>query len=309
MSKEKNNPNPRYRNRRERRAHGIYNTVPALPPTKIEQPPKKNSISLWDWTKAHKKALTLIGLVSSIITIGTYFFPTSEKKIYDGDLVPPLLAPPPEVKPSGSEITTIQTKALFDSEMTNKIPPISNRIEGIYIKDFATSNVMLFLGGLGTLIAPDSYYNTFDAFGEVKGYLLRSKKSITQFPTTNMIIGVKDERLYVSVKFRDIKTGHLIGEIKFNHYEIYEESALRFYSTKTSLKVLDKQGDMVFSLKYEKESSRSQSIHIDGYFNDPKVITVLNKDADNTDEQVKCYQKSNPNWEADATINIRKLKL
>lgn len=111
----------------------------------------------------------------------------------------------------------------------------------------------------------------------------------------SILMGVKNNRLYTSVKFSDLDKLQQVGEINYNHWKIYTEKMLWYYSDSKTLEVQDKQGYVIFSLKYGEEF-KANIVTISGYFINPESITILAYNKDQAKRIDTCISRSLPDW-------------
>jgi hypothetical protein len=111
-------------------------------------------------------------------------------------------------------------------------------------------------------------------------------------------------RVYISAKFVDLRTGNEIGEMEFNHWKLYREEFMDYTYGEDRFEVNDKQGNIVFSIA-NISSGGNVTIAISGYFNSPNSISIYD---DNVFSEYNCIQKSDSNWLRKAEIRVSKIK-
>jgi len=125
--------------------------------------------------------------------------------------------------------------------------------------------------------------------------------------TEPLLIFAKGDRIYVSAKFIDLRTENEIGEMNFNHWKIYNGEFLDYHEADNKFEVIDKQGNIVFSIANIGTSDTLQ-IAISGYFNAPDGVLILNTQRNRETERNICIKKKDSNWLKQATIEVKKIK-
>lgn len=87
-------------------------------------------------------------------------------------------------------------------------------------------------------------------------------------------IAAINDRLFVSCSFSDLQTGDKIGEMRYNHWEIYNGKYSDFRCTDESFEVFDNKGYVAFSISYSKESG-TPFVSIAGYLMSPNNVLVM----------------------------------
>ena len=128
----------------------------------------------------------------------------------------------------------------------------------------------------------------------------------------------KDDRLYVSAKFLDLENEFEIGEMNYNCWSLYKENLLDYHYDDEKLEVLDKRGNIVFSIAYENlgdpNSTADKYVVIAGYFISPSKLLVLNnleyfnKGRHVDDHSHELFNKSDTGYKANALKEIRKIR-
>ncbi len=62
-------------------------------------------------------------------------------------------------------------------------------------------------------------------------------------------MAVKDNRMYVSIEFKDLLKEETVGVIEYNHWKLYKYNLLDFHNDDNRLEVIDKQNNIVFSIR------------------------------------------------------------
>src|ERR1700722_20621824 len=178
-----------------------------------------------------------------------------------------------------------------------KVPGLKNDIMPISIQ----------IGGYVYLIPSVNLYNGMQIITATEEYDL---------PLVSII--AKDDRLYVSAKFLDLANEFEIGEMKFNHWSLYRENLLDYHYDDKKLEVIDKRGNIVFSIAYENsmeiDSSKLSFLVIAGYFISPRKVLVLNNlEYFNgghyiNDHAHELFNKADSGYKNDALVEIRKIR-
>jgi hypothetical protein len=257
----------------------------------------------------YKSVLNYTAIIMSIISGGYVIFlvytairetykPQSEKNIEDkfwhGDLKPPKLENTPK-QYTVSELPPIYLKH----------PIISNLqpgIKGLYAKGInKKNNISIVLGNLMINCLVSDLYKGVNLFSP----------SFTNCTDSKLIIGLKDDRLYVSVEFKDLEKEETIGVIEFNHWLLYKDNTLRFNNDDERLEVKDKQNNIVFSIQYVIAPPNDPIIQINGYFINPYDVLIISDMAvadSNGVEFNKCILKKDLNWKQKAEFKIQNIK-
>ncbi|WP_428330994.1 hypothetical protein [Mucilaginibacter sp.] len=123
--------------------------------------------------------------------------------------------------------------------------------------------------------------------------------------TTSLNLAVKDSKLYVSVVFKDLEKEEVIGIISYNHWQILKTNVLKIKDDDPEkFEVIDKQNNIVFSMKYQAEG-----VWISGYFIGAKSIIVMPNDPKKYKKFLPlCILKSDSSWKQKALDEIIKIK-
>lgn len=273
--------------RRQQRKNFIL-SIPTKPKAKSKI--KIFGVALW---KVIIGAILIATGIVAFIDIKKVFL--NPKEIYDketfieGDLKPAKL----NIIDSFEKISN-EGVIRFSTELIKDTLPV---IKGILIKDFIKSDILVIMGNSGRTYARDDYYTGID--------VLKSLKKCIQ---KKIILGVKDDRLYVSCEFKDLQNEQTIGVIEFNHWKLYKANMFDFISTDDKLEVIDKQHHIVLSIGYIVNKNNSQCLYIDGYFIDPTSILVLRGHKVLGKEYENCFLKSDKNWKQKAELAIESIK-
>ena len=248
------------------------------------------------------KLITGIGLllaigVSLFFFIDRYKSPKQkfeEEKLAQGNLNPPIL------QNFTKEYTISETPPKFyENPPVNTLYP---HIKGIYAKNIKNLQyVNVILGSLAVRCLVSDLYNGVNLFSPAFSNCTDSK----------LMLGLKDDRLYVSVEFKDLKKEETIGVIEFNHWSLYKDNLLDFNNDDERLEVKDKQNNIVFSIQYFVDMPNDPEIYIRGYFISPYDILVLTDRAiadKNGVEFNKCLLKTDSNWKQKAEFRIQDIK-
>ena len=66
----------------------------------------------------------------------------------------------------------------------------------------------------------------------------------------NLKFKLKNDRLYVSAIFKHFRNSELIGIINYDYWALYKDNIANFTSDDQSLKVIDKQNNVVFDIQF-----------------------------------------------------------
>lgn len=218
-----------------------------------------NNLSNWG-----KRLVYMAGFVLTVITIFEVWTNIREKSLspaeklnkiehQEGDLKPKKLFNYYEPEPTNS----VSTKPVID-----KVPII----KGIKIKKLHSGGLNFQYGSNMVIYDISQLYEGVNIF---KGDITKCDSSI------QLIMGIRDDRLYTSVMFKDLEKEENIGWIEFNHWNLYLPNLTTFYNDDSTLEVKDKHNRIVFSLKYiEVPGSTSATIQLNGYFISPNSVLV-----------------------------------
>lgn len=147
--------------------------------------------------------------------------------------------------------------------------------------------------GTGPLSVPaDQLFDGVNPAGEI-GYLGYDKSPF--FPYILKVIG---NRLYISTTFKDINKEEIIGIIHYNEWKLYRDNMLEFRNDDKRLEVMDKAGNIVFSVKFVAPNR----IIVLGYF-------IGNHSAMVFSDAIKIINFENDkNWKKNCLEEIRKIK-
>ena len=170
-------------------------------------------------------------------------------------------------------------------------------IKGILVKDISKDGLTINFG-LSSVDFPASLcYEGVDVFS-----ISLIKYLTCELP--KLFIGVKGDRLYASVKFNDLQTGQNIGIIEFNHWRLFLPNLLSYNYDDERLEVKDKQGNIVFSIKYEEsKNGEKPSISLKGYLFTLNSITVFTDGS-----QMSCISTDDKDWKKRALESMNNIK-
>jgi hypothetical protein len=139
-------------------------------------------------------------------------------------------------------------------------------MKGIFIKDLIKKKSISI--NLGTNI-----------YGASPSELFAGKNigSVLGFEDMNIILGAKDDRLYISVEMSDLQRQEHIGIINFNHWVLYMPNLLNYQDDDYRLEVRDKQNNIVLAVKYNQDPDNPE-VTLAGYFISPQKILILPND-------------------------------
>jgi len=67
----------------------------------------------------------------------------------------------------------------------------------------------------------------------------------------DLILYLENSRLYMHCVLKDIQKEEIVGVINFKHWSLFKPNLLNYYSTDTSLEVLDRGGNVIFDITYK----------------------------------------------------------
>jgi hypothetical protein len=129
----------------------------------------------------------------------------------------------------------------------------------------------------------------------------------------------RDNRIYVSTEFKSLMNEETIGIIDYNHWRLCKKELFDYHNTDDMLEVIDKQNQVVFSIKFQIGVAGTQGIYISGYFINPYAITILSfrggeQNANGTisangkQSIDTCLDKSIYNWKQKSAALISEIK-
>ena len=179
--------------------------------------------------------------------------------------------------------------------ITEKAP----EIYGIVIKKFKSLRRITFK------IVTDSYGITTNQLSKGFNILNFVKKDQIEF---ECIVGVdNNERLYVSLEFKDLEKEETIGFINFNKWKLYKPNLFYFQNDDYRLEVRDKQNHIVLALKYN-QSETDPTIEIAGYFIGPTGCLVIPNDPQDQSLGVGFFIKDQSDWKQKAIMILTHVK-
>lgn len=266
-------------------------------------------IKLYDIFKLSNIAL-IFGIIAAMATILVsipmirYNFLSPKEKFErdhfrSGDLKPNKIT---NRNASFSEYVVSETRPFFLNKITDRFP----KIKGILVEKFDTKQeIILNLGGLPIHCKPKDFYKGIDIF-------LSKFADCTKVKLT---IAVNNDRIYVSTEFKDLEKEQVIGNIEFNHWRLFNDNMLDFNNDDEKLEVKDRQGNIVFSIKYDMLDDSTSLVNISGYFIDYTSVLVLpnviltNKGAElKGNTIIQCISKNDTNWKKQAQYDIQFIK-
>jgi hypothetical protein len=176
----------------------------------------------------------IVGILASIEDVRNLFLGKHEKyvkeKFVEGDLKPPRL---PD---DSSDYIVLEHPIVFTHFRKDDGYPI---ITGIKLKSTGTlKDFVQFYLGDDVVFCPKSDLN-------IGIRISVTKKSGNCTPSfINFVL--KDDRIYVSVEFKDLLKEETVGVIEYNHWKLCKENMFDFKNTDEKLEVRDKQNNIVF---------------------------------------------------------------
>jgi hypothetical protein len=280
------------------------------------EPKKTNRFAkFWNGISRTGKVLggisLLIGIITGIIKIKDAFYPPVQKPIiektarekFDQDYIDSSLNPPKIYNEPNFSILehppVFTTAAKYDSSPT---------IKGIKLLGDASLLYVIFNLGTTLEMIP---IQSLDS-----GVRLRIPALYKGCNPSYISFVIKDNRLYVSAEFKDLLKEETIGIIEYNHWRLYKSNLFDFHNTDDKLEVIDKQNNIVFSIKFEIGPANFNSVNISGYFINPYSIAILSyKDPIylKSGQIIRggldtCIDKATDNWKQKSAVLISDIK-
>ncbi|MBS1773297.1 MAG: hypothetical protein JST82_10565 [Bacteroidetes bacterium] len=165
-------------------------------------------------------------------------------------------------------------------------------IKGIKIQNFINKKeIELHMGTIIFKMQPDFLFEGINILGLSPYTACSDDQDIT--------LGVKDDRLYISTQFKDIKNEDVIGDIEFNHWKMFKPNFLKINQDDSSFEVFDRQGYNAFAIRFFEPNK----LVVQGYFVGSSTIAVVNNI-----ESIPCIDKSDIHWKDSAIRAIKKTK-
>lgn len=278
-------------NRNQRPPVNVSSQIPSLPR-------KKNNLFSITW-KVILGIATIAGIISAFPVIEDWISTPKEKYTKDffveGDLKPTKLL---LQRQESKDYRLSDLPLNFNLTPSEKIEPI---IKGIRLRNLHKRKFLYIMAGNVVLKC--------DIADFYKGVRVFSKK-FEGCSDSNLILGIKDDRLYVSVEFKDFQKEETIGVIEFNHWKLYKPNLFDFDNDDTKLQVRDKQHNTVFSIRYiaAQEPQSINTVILTGYFINPSSVLVLSLDSLGKGfSEAVCYSKGATNWKTIVLQSIQKI--
>lgn len=268
---------------------------PKIPPTPRAR--NENEVSRKSWWNHPRNivllttGLLLCALVPLLQTCYNDYFKSEQAKADENSFSGKIEFPPI----SNNEVKS-QESVNYAQRLKTSLPQGDSirPIKGIHIPELPTldpkKGLVQFEFGTNILgCSPEQLYNGVDVFAGFSfcnGYPL--------------IAIAKDDRVYVSSKFIDLRTPTEIGSMEFNYWKVYNGKG-HLREDDDRLEVKDLEGNVVFSIAAKKNSS-NPVIMISGYWNGANDV-FLTSFRDSTKPGsfrygtfFKCIQKSEKHW-------------
>ncbi|HEY5368803.1 MAG TPA: hypothetical protein VIJ75_07410 [Hanamia sp.] len=257
-------------------------------------------LSLSSFFKKHGKVFKIIGVIITIIPTAIIIYDTFLKSDYikfeENNIRKGSVRFSPMSKSENRENEEVMREGHIDNkyfyyDSNTYHYPI---VKGIYVK------------GLDKMAPNDDIFFVVGrmSFGYSKKRLedgINILSTVNCGDTSNKIwaVAIKN-RIYISAKFMDLRTDNEIGEMQFNHWTVYLNQLIDYHYDDDKFEVLDKQGNIVFSIA-DISSGSHVRIAVSGYFNTPFLVTVFAKSGNLSDI---CISKSDSNWLKKAEAEI-----
>jgi hypothetical protein len=276
--------------RREQRKKLKVTVVQAVERTSPQiAKPKKRVNFLLTTKRISVVILFIIALITFYFTFITQNLSQKERyykdNVFEGDLQPDKLHPVTD-----SVYSVLENPPIFTQPIKGDTLPT---VKGLLMRNEKSNSIILFVGGCATFL---------DKSILRKGIKFKlpviSKNHFGQIS-----LGIKDDRVYTSVEFKDIITENTAGYLEYNHWKVFSYNTLEYPKNDDNrLEVRDKQNNIIFSIKYELDDKLNEFIFINGYFLEPKNgITILawNRDT-HLKEMDTSFLCSDANWKENA---------
>lgn len=240
--------------------------------------------------------IATLGSIVTIITGMTYldgiknFFRSDHSKYESENFEPGQLRPKPLDTLIPDSILLVNEPKSRRYVDTSSPPPI---VKGILLGD--QNGDIIFDYGSNNVVVPRRLLDT--------GFNV-SRQAGGGCSGIDVILGIKDNRLYVSTIFNSILNSETIGIIEFNRWKLFRPNVLDWKNDDERLEVRDRQNNIVFTIKYV----GGNHVTIRGYFIGPKGVSVVNNGDDAEDRGNNCFPYGTPNWKEAATQRISMIK-
>lgn len=265
-----------------------------IPKQNIPVTPKKEKRGFWFYAIG---IAALLSVWPIYVTFKEYFLSPKEKfrkeNYVSGELKSPMI--------SVGKYKTLESPMKFVDTAKDDAP----RINGILIKQFRDTNFVK-LGWI--FVQVGRYFYTCSPIDFLKGIDIFNP-TLSGCTDAHLLLGVKNDRLYVSAEFKDLQNEQTIGFIQFNHWSLYKPNLLDFDNDDKRLEVKDKQHNIVFSISYESIGvTPSPVVHISGYFISPTSILILGNVGKEFKDENECISKTDSTWKQRALTEISTIK-
>jgi hypothetical protein len=296
--------------KRKRKNRGTFTPPPINNPPVINknsdgEPPKKKK---W-WQKTWVIVMGLILILSGLATIKPVreLF-MSKHAIYEEENFDTGTIKPLEIKDVDLDYDTLEfgDRPIFNKARIDTFPIV----KGVKIKEGGSEVVILL--GTGMWMLSKSILK--------KGIKIFNPITTDECAQTKLNLILKNDRIYASAEFRDLKNGQIVGTMDYNHWKVYLKNLLEYNFADDRLEVLDKQGYVIFSILFsDKGQASNGAIALSGYFMNPNSILIVNSDPipklytqSETKEMLArkmCITKDTSGmWETEAEKVISKIK-
>lgn len=283
MAQKKNNSSGSRKN-----SHQNAKKTPVLPKRSI----KEISIKYW---KIFSGILLIVCAIPAIVFIKNEFFTSAieqhdKQYLTQGDLKSPKI-----FNDSDSSIVDKYSDTISLPAIKNNYP----KVIGLDVKGFNNhQQIIVNLSNRPLRCTPKDFYKGVYPFDSLFSSCLHKK----------LILGVKNERLYVSVEFKDLEKEETIGIIEFNHWQLYNPNFIKVKvdPDEKKLEVYDLKSNIVFTINYKELDSNVAMITIGGYFLDDNSALIIPTVADgvhiapDTMLRALCISKRDKRWKAKA---------
>jgi hypothetical protein len=165
---------------------------------------------------------------------------------------------------------------------------------GITIKDLGKQTLIMMVGRTAWLIDGSAFYRGIEIFP--------SKVFCDDY---KLVLGAKEDKLYVSAEFKDLEKEEMMGIIEFNHWKLYKENVFSFNNDDETLEVRDKQNNIAFAISYGR-LVHMKGVLVSGYFIGDSSTMVLRTNIEGPKDTQFCILKSDPAWKNRVMTEISK---
>ncbi len=250
----------------------------------------------------------LLGGILAAIQIYDRYNPPrhlTEREKFDSDYIDSTLKPPKITSITANGYEELDSPPIFAKGVNDDFPKIKGiqlKSKRVHLADFVAFHI-----GKTALLVP---WSSLEAGIKIS---IPVKKSCNP---SYISFGLKDDRVYVSVEFKDLLHEETIGVIEYNKWRLYKKNMFNFHNTVEKLEVIDRQNNIVFSIKFQIGVAKVNTIIVSGYFINPYAVSILSytdiqylKDGNMVTVGLDtCLSKSQSNWKQKAQEMASQIK-